>query len=264
MTRTSFLLLILLPALLLATDAPAQSVKALREENEALQARIRELEAELVAAEARIAQLEAQVESLESAEEEPPPAPPLDAPVTVDESKPEASPRAVLAAIRASFAETFESLDGPSSRSWRKEQRDIEKWIKARERDLRKSIDWQVTVSPNGTVRRGRREARLEFLAVDPVTATPLGSFVAILDRNQLARLGDLEKEHEGLAGITLHMTGTLKPILRINPDRAERGPFDNPPFVGPYVEFGLEVETKTLNNVEDKQLAGEEPATES
>ena len=64
------------------------------------------------------------------------------------------------------------------------------------------------------------------------------------LTRNLRKRL--LQLEQRGELGV-LQLKGVLVPKVTINPDRHERGTFDNPRLIGRFAEFGLYVEAASV-----------------
>lgn len=252
-TLTVGLIAVLLAVLTAAPTATGQSPQELRRDNEQLRARVADLERELGAALQEIARLRAELASLVASggngAATPPPA---DAPVTLDESTPNASPRALYraltdryeAAAAAMAAEGTEMEPGD-----RVHIRALQRWAARVESELRDSISWHVRIVESARADRGGWILRLQ--AVDPVTETPLGDpFDALLARGPASRLKSLA-EHARLPDV-LVLRGTLFPEVTINADRAEPGPFDKPRLIGPYAEFGLSVTARSIAPPED------------
>ncbi len=231
-------------------NAAAQSDRDLRDENQRLKTEARQLTRELDAAKARIEKLERQVESLRmslaAARRSGPtdPAPLEPDPVTIDESVPTASPRALLNALQQSYTQTLGSLErgaeGDADRT--AYMKAVGRWAAAASREYRTKIVWHVQVLSANPTRRG---LDVKVQAVDPKTNTKLGDpFVVALQRSAARRY---ELRQQRAASDVLVLSGTLRPQIVQNPQRAVVGAFDNPRFIGPYAELRLTVDATTL-----------------
>lgn len=238
----------LLTAGLIAAPVRAQSDSDLRKQNQELTTKVQDLQAELDAAnknidalKKRIAQLEAQLAARGpgGASSRPGPPPLEQDKVTVDESKPAASPRSLFNAAVESYKKAVG--DSPMGKADDKDRiaymRKLERWKPATERELRLPIEWHVRLiearPPNIAI----------FQTVDPVTDARLGdTFEVKLPRSVAARLEELVKEGHGDPGVMV-LKGTSVVSLNINADRQTPGSFDNPRFVGPFAEFQFGVE---------------------
>jgi hypothetical protein len=256
MTRShaSRLFLSLAAAVTCAVWSPAahgQSEAELRRANERLQTRVNDLQRELDNSVAVNEQLRKEIEELRRQLAEArrggsrgpmPDLPPEK--VTIDESKPNASPRALLAAMKKSYNEEMKDLS--ASEDERLFYRTLRHWVSRVNREYKGKIEWHVRVTDfepgprNGVI--------LRLTAIDPVTFTVLGDpFPAYLDR---AAKHHLEQEVERLGGFegqVLVLTGTLIPSARLNENRETAGPFDSPPLIGPYAEFVFDVDARSL-----------------
>ena len=258
MTRTGFPFVALIAAAcllpaLIASPALAQSQNELRRENQRLRTEVADLEAELEAARAEIAALRAEIVALrallEDAGQAAPPstAPPPEPEVTVDESKPQASPRALLAAIIEDYQQEtadWETGTGPDDSDRTAYLRRLGRWAAGVNREYRLPVEWHVRIL-EPAVRVGR-DYRLRLRAVDPETDAQLGDpFDAVLSRSVASRLREREERY-GLEDQLL-LKGVVQPNVMINQERTERGAFDNPRFVGPFVEFEFTVQAQTI-----------------
>ena len=165
--------------------------------------------------------------------------------VTVDETVPNASPRALFNALVDSYAKTTSDLDmgrdGDGKR--RAYIKKLEGWKSQVDRQFRGPLVWHVRAVDSRTTRSGDRIVTL--VAVDPETDVRLGNpFDVELSKIQMERLA-WSDAHGELGPLVLR--GTLVPNVRINEAQATRGTFDNPPFIGPFAEFLYGVEVKSL-----------------
>ncbi|MHC4414811.1 MAG: hypothetical protein ACYS0G_05960 [Planctomycetota bacterium] len=248
-----------------ASRALGQSDSDLRRENQRLQTRVKDLQRELEAAQRRIADLERQIEQLRRGPARSRPARPtppgISAPsqegeVTIDESVPNASPRALLTALQESYQEATGSLDigtadtVPASGEVRRDRkriaylRALDRWAHRVNRELKSQITWHVRLVR--VVQRG-----LEMQAVDPKTLAVLGDpFPVTLPASQFRRLEQFEQR--GKLDV-LQLKGVLVPSVRVNPQRPDPGPFDKPRFIGPFAELGLSVQASSVTAVVEK-----------
>ncbi len=227
-----------------ASIASAQSDSDLRKENQRLRTRVRDLEHEFDAAQNRIGELEREVARLKQmikalrATRLPSTTAPAPPKVTIDESIPHASPRALFKAVVRSYDQEIESLeiDADDPRQSTVYLRAVHHWAAGVNREFRSPIEWHVRVlDGEGT----RRWATVKLRAVDPITHADLGdAFDVRLSRTLARRLDEQLSRHNVLV-----VRGTLIPGVRVNERRTDRGAFDKPKFIGPYAEFDFTVE---------------------
>jgi hypothetical protein len=242
--------------------ASAQSESDLRRENERLRTQVADLTQELDAANQRIQSLQEENSRLRDALQAGPvtsTSPLQPEPVTIDESVPHASPRALLRALVQEYGETTGELemgDSPGDPARVSALRQIRRWVARANREHKTPIEWHVRVVESA-VRVGRGYV-LRLHAVDPVTHTVLGDpFDAVLSRSLASRL--LQREQRfGLEDVMV-LKGVLEPRIHVNEDRSEEGPFDNPRFVGPFVEFNLTVTANAMIPPPEEEEQGEE-----
>ncbi len=235
------------------SSAIAQSDRDLRDENQRLTTEVKQLTRELDAAKGRIQELQRQVEilrtALATARRSSPPrstAPLKEEAVTIDESVPNASPRALLTALKASYDKTFADQDQgePGTRERTKYLRAVDRWAASADREFRTKVAWHVRVLNAQTTRRGLG-LEVKVQAVDPKTKTELGDpFVIALQRSVARRFEQLQQRDEA---DVLVLKGTLHPQIVFNRQRQDVGPFDNPRFIGPYAELRLTVDASSL-----------------
>lgn len=236
-----------------------ESDSDLRRQNQQLTTEVQDLQRKLEASEernreleARIAQLEQQLANARRGGTASRTLPPLEEEeITVDESVPNASPRALFKELVTSYEANLASVDTDlnDDRVRRGFLKQAESWRAKVNREYRSPIEWYVRAID---ARQGpNRERIVTFIAVDPSTDVRLGdSFDVVLSQSLADRLANFEVRGElGL----LVMRGTLIPEVRINSGRFDRGTFDNPPFIGPFAEFFFRVDVNSLKLVRDQ-----------
>ncbi len=242
---------------LLAAAGPlagqAESEGDLRRENQRLKAAVSDLQQELDAARARIAELERTLERLSRQSRSPVTPTPASGvadpePVTIDESAPRASPRALLRAMKESYLEATQGLElgDPSTllgeRQRRAYERAVRNWTARVHRELKGPIEWHVRIV---RIIEDGDEVVLRAQAVDPVTHTALGDpFAMVPDKSIRHRVDQMLQPG---APEVLVVKGVLLPQPTMNPLRIEPGTFDKPPFLGPLAEFGFLIEASNL-----------------
>jgi hypothetical protein len=264
MTRSRFARLTAFVTALLVTAVAAgqQSDNEARRENQRLRTQVQDLERELDAARNQIDELERQIEGLRRMLEEvrrggsTTPSTQPQPPVSIDESVPNASPRALIAALVESYNETTEDLEmaRPGDRDRVAYVRALEKWASRVNRELKSQIVWHVRVVTAPW--NDERDPRLELLAVDPETKTVLGEpFHAQAPRTMLRRIEMLERRGEL---DVLLLKGVVMPNVRINTARDAAGAFDRPRFIGPFAECELRVAVASVS-LPDEDDPGQE-----
>ncbi|MBT8484587.1 MAG: MbeD family mobilization/exclusion protein [Phycisphaerae bacterium] len=245
-------------ALVAALPAAGQSAAELRRENERLRARVTDLEQQLQSLTEQIARLQQQLTAAATAGGTTVP-PFTPDPISIDESKPDASPRALLATLTESYRSTLDGVEmgEPGDPTRVAFVRQLNRWIARVNREHKMPIEWHVrhlgSIVPVG------RGYLLRMQAVDPKTGATLGDpFDGILSRSVRSRLQQLSQR--GLLEDVLVLRGTLVPRVMFNEDRLTEGPFNNPPIIAPMAEFGFTVNVTTLLPPRDE----DEPARRS
>lgn len=271
--RPAILIGSLLCVVAMTPPAPAQSDSDLRKQNQQLSARIQELEKQLKdaldqnkALEERIKQLQQQITALKSgsrtATATPTPAATPEK-VTIDESQPNASPRALLNGLVADYANTLGPIDmgQPGDGKRNNYVKKLEGWKSAVNREFRTPITWHVEIIGSTYDSHGNRVVKL--IAVDPKSYVQLGQpFEVTLPKLIEERVALAESRGE--AGLFV-LRGILAPAVRVNIARETRGSFDNPPFIGPFAELQFTVEPRSMlpakDDEKDQPKAASKPA---
>jgi hypothetical protein len=249
------LALALLAAGLAAAPARAQAQGDLRRENQSLRAQLDELQKELEAARKEIADLRAENERLRgqlaaggagpAAPTTPPPLEP--GPVSIDETNPRSSPRALLNHVVLSYQKEMMGLptgSEPSHPDRSNYLRALDQWIQRTSRDLHGRVEWRIRATEELAVLGEGFGLKTE--AIDPETGTVLGdpflTFVSKQLATRMERMGTpIEK------GSVFVLKGTVAPRIMKNPTREVAGAFDNPRFIGPFAEYGMTVVADAL-----------------
>jgi hypothetical protein len=244
----------MLALLATAGAASAQSDAGLRRENQRLRTQVDDLKRELDAARNRIAQLELEVEKLRQLLAVTPQTPAgqsIEERVTIDESVPHASPRALLKALQAAYLEAMLDIDpgDPETAEGNRQRtaylRELQRWSRRMNREMKTPIEWHVRVAGRSAYPPEAGDLKVE--AVDPETHVVLGPSFRVSMAWARARQLKLHDER-GVAGV-LVLKGVLIPNVTVDPERHEKGRFDHIPplFVGPFVEFEFHVEGSSL-----------------
>ncbi|MHC5113465.1 MAG: hypothetical protein ACYTGP_03440 [Planctomycetota bacterium] len=268
MTSLPRFVLLLAAAVAIALPAlPAsaqQSPSELRRENERLRADVEAMKKELEALREEIAKLRAENANLRKQlatvlQAAPAGTPSKPAPVTVDESRADASPRGLFNAIVRGYNEVTADLfmgnneDDPARVVY---ERKVDRWVRRANREFKTPIEWHVRIDdPTDPL---PHPLMLRLVAVDPVTDVRLGDpFEVAVTRSLMSRLREMEKRRE-LGGV-LVLRGVLRPMVRFNRNRLDQGPFNNPPFIGPFAEFSFGVDATSLAPPPKHEEDGEE-----
>ena len=239
--------------LCIATGAAAQSDSELRRENQRLQAEVHDCKLELEAAIKSIAELEDRLTAApDGATASPLPA----EEVSIDESVADASPRALLNALKESYAQQMKDheLGDPAGDMTQRRHRtaylrSVEKWTSRVNREFKSPIVWHIRIVGNPERQHG--SYGLMVVAVDPKTDVQLGDrFPLIMSKSTAHHLSQLDRR--GPLDV-LVVRGVLTPRVRVHPYRMELGPFDNPRFIGPFAEYGMSVDASSVTRPENE-----------
>jgi hypothetical protein len=229
------------------SPAAAQSDADLRREVQRLELENAELKERLRRAEDRIKQLEAQIQSMQTsggtgatpAEEEQ---------VSIDETQPLASPRAIVAALRASYETAMDGMEmgEPDSRERTRYRGALERWSVASEREMRGTIEWRVAVAEVKPHANGK-DFVVVMQAVDPKYGTKLGKpFEALLPGNRTRNL-------EGGTDGQWELKGRLTTDIILDERITGEGAFENAMYLGSFAELRYAVEVITLVRAEEE-----------
>jgi hypothetical protein len=225
--------------------APAtqdQSMGDLRQQIERLKQEMQEQAAELEAARARIKELEQQLADSDDAErarggQAPPPA--------ATPADPAIGPGGLLATCRAEYLANFPTVpSGTGSEADRARKQHIDRlsgWVSKANRESVRNLTWTGRIDSN-TVRRFGRKVNFTMVFEEPNGTRDYRVPVTVTEGQFSKVIRDGMVEPGPVAANVRVATR-----MAVNPDRTAPGAFDVPPSVGPFVDFGYEVEVKSL-----------------
>ena len=235
-----------------------ETTEQLHQLNEQLEAKVADLQSALEAARERIRALEAQLDP--SATNAPPTTPPID-PAKGSASNAQADsqnqslsdPEHAEATIRAAYRAAYTSSELPEfgSDDWADDEgmyeRWLRKWIAGTDRKYRKAVSWTVVMERS--VRANRTESIATLVAWNSEEHEQIGvPFQVRIPTRTLERIYRAMRIAGGT--VPLELQGIYIPHLQFNRNRIARGPFDNPPFIGPMTELRWSLDMKSLSPV--------------
>ncbi|MCH2161047.1 MAG: septum formation initiator family protein [Phycisphaerales bacterium] len=255
MTRPFLVALISALVLLATTTLPAVAQDGTTDallEREQLTARIADLEAELSAARKRIAELKAEIANLKaggasSSTGSPPAANPFADPAL----PPMANPIRTFVEIRKDFADETEKDGqgdpGDAGNDTRKAYvKWAKNWIAGINKKYRKRIEWPVRVDEIRNWNTENSYITLTTLGPDGRLSIEDPFTVEIsrrlADRIQRALTNRTKDDPQYFM-----LNGVFVPRVSFNQGRLEQGPFNNPPFIGPMVEYNWTVDVSSI-----------------
>jgi hypothetical protein len=250
-----------------AGPAAAQGEGDLRRENQRLKALASDLQQELDAARARIVELERQIEGLKLKIGQALAAPSTGTPppeqVTINESVPTASPRALFRAMKQSYQAATKGLEigDPRTLDGQRQrivyERAVKSWLGRVHRELRAPVEWHVRIVE---IADAGDQSVLRAQAVDPKTRAELGDpFPIVLDKSTRHKLDQLMERSDP---DVLIVKGVLLPQPTMNPQRLEPGTFDKPPFIGPFAEFGFLIDAASVVPAREEPQPAQQPGS--
>lgn len=219
-----------------------------------LEARIAELEAERDALRVRLGEA---IEALRNLGHAPPP------PVLAEPADPMASPAAAMQTLRRRARLELMPLARETADDRVAYRQSAQEWVRRMTEAFTGERDWLVRVlgvdMPTSGSAAARARVRLQVY--DPVTASPLSAPMEVSVAGRFAR-----RIADGGVDRAWRARVSLKPEIRHNPDRQERGPFDFPPFLAPEVEATIGVDWLRFEAAEVPEgffppLEGDSPA---
>ncbi|MBL1215862.1 MAG: hypothetical protein D8M59_00020 [Planctomycetes bacterium] len=204
-----------------------------------LREQVAALEAELADAQARIAELEDRLGLVR------PDDPVLSSdPMVILDDRPMASPDAMLKAIQDSYAEITDGLTHDGERDRALYLRRLRQWITRIDKEFTGPVEWVVELVR--FEQTGERTDLAILVVRDAETGYRLSRDFDIPVTKRLSRrLIDIP------AGALLELHGIMRCRLNLNEARPEVGPFNEPRFVGAFVEYDYEITIQSLTRLE-------------
>lgn len=164
------------------------------------------------------------------------------APVLAEPADPLASPLAAMQTLRRRARLELAPMPRRTAEDRAAYRRTARDWADSMNNALAGERDWLVRVLavdlPASGSSAARANARLQLF--DAATGDPLSAPMDVPVPGRIGRRMAASLD-EGDAGWTARVR--LRPDVRHNPDRTERGPFDHPPFMAPQVEAEMGVD---------------------
>jgi hypothetical protein len=233
-------------------QAPAapqeQSMGDLRQEIARLKQLSDEQAAELEAALARIKELEQQLADADDAAKAKSaggaaaPAAPAPAPTPAD---PAIGPGGLLASLRADYLAAFPTVPSPNgadgARATQQHLNALQSWVTKSNREGVRALAWTGRIDPN-SVRRVRNKVNFTLVFEEP-NGTRDWRVPAQVTEGAFARVMRGDVPETGMVTVNARVS----PRMRVNPSRTAPGAFDVPPSVGPYLEFGYDLDVRSM-----------------
>ncbi len=147
---------------------------------------------------------------------------------------PMASPDSLFKALTKDFEEKVGSLPHGSKPEQVKFVGAARKWTMDATRDFRGSVEWTIqVVKIDGGGGASARPADVTFHVLDKL-GKPIGS-----PATQTIPARFIKQLSDDVGKKSFRLTGTFGARPIHNAQRAEKGAKDEPPFIGPYTEFG-------------------------
>lgn len=170
---------------------------------------------------------------------------------------PYAAPAALLRALRERYEQEFASVPHDTQPAIEAYRRDVQKWIEQVRREMRSRTTWLVRF---GDLRQEGRDRLVTAQVIDEQSGLPIGEpFTTSIDSSTAMKLErGMERFDRWKA------TVILAADPKFNPERADPGVFEHPPFVGRYVDFGISIDWRYVNGERTREEAeaatGERP----
>ncbi len=225
-----------------------QSMGDLRQEIARLKQQNDEQAAELEAALARIKELEQQLADADDAAKAKSsagaqaPAAPAPAPTPAD---PAIGPGGLLSSLRADYLAAFPTVPSPNgadgARATQQHLNALQSWVTKSNREGVRALAWTGRIDPN-SVRRFRNKVNFTLVFEEP-NGTRDWRVPAQVTEGSFARVMRGDVIDTGMVTVNARVS----PRMRVNPSRTAPGAFDVPPSVGPYLEFGYDLEVRSM-----------------
>ncbi|MEL7483277.1 MAG: hypothetical protein AAFN41_02880 [Planctomycetota bacterium] len=165
-----------------------------------------------------------------------------------------ASPASLLRELRNRYFETMRGVPDATAAERAEYKQQVALWCRLTNRELRGRRTWLVELDDLIPLRGGRAVGRLSV--IDEESGLPIAEAVDV----EVPRLFIDRVENDPRYDRWL-LTAVVIAAPRYNAERATRGVFEYPPFIGPYVDFDFELDWISLRGWREGQA---EPAEAS
>ncbi|MEM8835614.1 MAG: hypothetical protein AAGD00_07325 [Planctomycetota bacterium] len=242
----------LVPLIAFAVSAPSPgqvSIESLRQENQELKRELTKLRAQLRTAESRTKSLEQQNmrlrDELLSNGITPPSMRTSGGDAGDVPEEPGASFDSMFNAVVAAWNEEFADVPLETRRDEDRYLRELRPWTSRLQRDLRSNVQWTVAIESVEEIDRTTSDVRM--LVLDPETGEPIGRAGWVRMNKRFA-----DRFASAAPDVRWDLVGTLTPEVAINEDRFSEGIGGQwPLFVGPFAEFDIELNIRSLKEAE-------------
>lgn len=149
---------------------------------------------------------------------------------------PLASPASLLRELRNRYFETMRDVPDASASERAEYKQQVALWCRLTNRELRGRRTWLVELDDLIPLRGGRAVGRLRV--IDEASGLPIAEGVDVeVPRRFIDRVENDPRYDRWL------LTAVVIAAPRYNAERATRGVFEYPPFIGPYVDFDFELD---------------------
>ena len=164
------------------------------------------------------------------------------------------SPASLLRELRSRYFETMRDVPDATLAERDEYKQQVALWCRLTNRELRGRRTWLVELNDLIPLRGGRAVGRLRV--IDEASGLPIAEAVDVeVPRLFIDRIENDPRYDRWL------LTAVVIAAPRYNDERATRGVFEYPPFVGPYVDFDFELDWISLRGWREGQA---EPAEAS
>lgn len=156
--------------------------------------------------------------------------------------QPFSSPWALRGAIVRSYFDDLSNIPRTTAREEDLFHDAVARWTRKVSRELRSQVQWVVSLENVERDKGASRRYTGKLRVVDPATGFGIGRpiEVQVPERYAVRVIRAPEVSYWGLRAEVI-----AEP--RYNPDRADRGIFDEPPIIGPFVEHGWKIVWRNL-----------------
>jgi hypothetical protein len=149
---------------------------------------------------------------------------------------PLASPASLLRELRSRYFESMRGVPDSTAAERAEYKQRVALWCRLTNRELRGRRTWLVELDDLIPLRGGRAVARMSV--IDEASGLPIADAIDVeVPRRFIDRVENDPRYERWL------LSAVVIAAPKLNEDRATRGVFEYPPFIGPYVDFDFEID---------------------